>query len=216
MRGTPTFGWCAARTARRCGCGEDSSLGRSARSYNAPLVLANRGDFGTSALAVQREDGVTISSGHNGEPKAPRRSIGRQSRGDDAIEIDDIPRHCQHHRAIRRAVAYVFPVPLADTNLVDRHALRCYWGAISAASDTNSPRPGVASTGLRHMWRHRSLGLRRPCRSGLLAAGIAADQHLALLAAANLKALGLRSSWTGPLAIQLSLIWRPLRIPTPI
>jgi hypothetical protein len=77
----------------------------------------------------------------------------------------------------------------ADTNFVDRHALRCYWGAVFAVSDTNSPGPGVASTGLRDMWRHRSLGLRRPCRSCLLAAGIAADQHLALLAAANLKAL---------------------------
>jgi hypothetical protein len=51
-------------------------------------------------------------------------------------------------------VAEVKSVPLADTNFVDRHALRCYWGAVFTVSDTNSPGPGVASTGLRHMWRH--------------------------------------------------------------
>jgi hypothetical protein len=50
--------------------------------------------------------------------------------------------------------AEVKPVPLADTNLVDRHALPCYWRAVFAVSDTNSPGPGVASTGLRHMWKH--------------------------------------------------------------
>src|SRR5262249_16413606 len=58
-------------------------------------------------------------------------------------------------------VAEVKLVPLADTNLVDRHALRCYWGAVFAVSDTNSPGPGVASIGLRHMLRHWSRGLRR-------------------------------------------------------
>src|SRR5262249_40892645 len=64
-------------------------------------------------------------------------------------------------RVVAGRFVAVAPVPLADTNFVDQHALQCYWGAVSAVSDTNSPRPGVASTGLRLMWRHRSLGFRR-------------------------------------------------------
>jgi hypothetical protein len=61
-------------------------------------------------------------------------------------------RHVDHRRT--EVAGRALDAEIDPDNGLYRRLLRCKGEAVSAVSDTAFPGPGVASTGLRRVWRH--------------------------------------------------------------